>query len=85
MNHILFTAPPRAFSTIGRHIRSKFQPVLSSLSLLALQHPALSHPAEEDSIQHSLDLSFQQAITVSNLDRQIIDNLSRINSALIPR
>ncbi len=50
--------------------------LLGLLSLPTLEHPALAHPAEDDGIHNSLDLSFQQAIAVSNLDSQIIDHLS---------
>lgn len=85
MNHTLFTVPRRAFAAIARHTRSNFQPILSCPSLPELQHPALSHPAEKDSIEHSLDLSFQQAIAISKLDRQIIDNLSRSKAAFLAR
>ena len=73
----ILTAPQRALASIVRSTRSNIQPLLSSLGRTTLLHPALSHPAEEDLIQHSLDLSFQQTIAVSRLDRQIIDNLSR--------
>jgi hypothetical protein len=51
---------------------------LSSSLLPRLQHPALSYAAEDVSIHHSLDLSFQRGIAISLLDRQIIDNLTRI-------
>jgi hypothetical protein len=73
----VFAVPQRAFATIFRTTRTNLQPILSSRSLPRLQHPALSHPAEADSIHNSLDLSFQQTIKVSRVDRQIIDNLSR--------
>lgn len=74
MDRKIFTAPQRAFVRI---VRYNIQPILSSLHLSKPQHPALLHPPEEESIHHSLDLSFHQTIAVSRLDRQIIDNLSR--------
>jgi hypothetical protein len=73
----VFFLPQRAFAMIARRTRTNFQPILNSLGLRELQHPALSQPAEDDSIHETLDLSFQQAIEVSRVDRQIIDNLSR--------
>jgi hypothetical protein len=72
----IFTAPQRALATIVRNTRSNIQPLLNNFSRTALQHPALAHPAEEDSIHRSLDLSFHQTIAVSHLDRQLIDNLT---------
>jgi hypothetical protein len=77
MDRKIFTAPQRALASIVRTTRSNIQPILSSLHLSAPRHPALSLPAEEVSIERSLDLSFQKAIAPSNVDRQIIDNLSR--------
>ena len=77
MDRKILTAPQRALATFVRNTRSNIQPLLNNLSRTALQHPALAHPAEPDSIHRSLDLSFQQSIAVSRLDRQIIDNLSR--------
>ncbi|MGA7155813.1 MAG: hypothetical protein WBY53_03135 [Acidobacteriaceae bacterium] len=52
--------------------RRNSQPTLSSHL-----HPALSYPTDSDSIHHSLDLSFQQSIAISRLDRNLIDNLCR--------
>jgi hypothetical protein len=73
---------PHLFAYSRRRIRVSSRPPLSSWLLPALQHPALSYAAEEVSIHHSLDLSFQRGIAVSLLDRQIIDNLSRIKQPL---
>lgn len=77
MDHKVFNAPQRAFASLVRNTRSNFQPILSHLNAPKLQHPALSYPAEVDLIHESLDLSFQLGISVSHLDRQIIDNLNR--------
>ena len=77
MDHKVFKAPQRALASIVRNTRSNLQPILCNLSFPKLQHPALSHPAEEDCIHQSLDLSFQQATAVSQVDRQIIDSISR--------
>jgi hypothetical protein len=77
MDRKVFTAPQRALANIVRNTRSNIQPLLSSCRRPMLEHPALAHPAEQDSIHRSLDLSFHQTIAVSHLDRQLIDNLSR--------
>lgn len=77
MDQKIFTAPQRALASIVRSTRSNIQPLWNTLSRTAPLHPALAHPAEDASIQHSLDLSFQHAIAVSTLDRQIIDGLAR--------
>ncbi len=68
-------ASRRPLTSAPCHTHRQSLPILSSLRPRALQHPALSHPAEDDSIHHSLDLSFQRAIAISSLDRQIIDSL----------
>ena len=77
MDRKLFTAPQRALASLVRNTRSNVQPLLNRLGRPALEHPALSHPAEDHSIHQSLDLSFQQSIAISRLDREIIDNLCR--------
>jgi len=77
MDRKILTAPQRALATFVRNTRSNIQPLFNNLSCTKLQHPALAHPAEPDSIHRSLDLSFHQTIAVSHLDRQIIDNLTR--------
>ena len=81
MDRKIFTAPQRALATIVRNTRSNFQPLLNSLSRPALEHPALTLPAEEDSIPRSLDLSFHQTIAVTHLARQIIDSLTHTRCA----
>ena len=68
---------PRLVGDSPRFARASSLPHWSSSDLSALQHPALSHPAEADPIHHSLDLSFRQAVAVSHLDRELIDNLTR--------
>jgi hypothetical protein len=68
--------PQGTFAALLRNTCSNLQPILSGLSLPTLPHPALSHPAEPDVIHNSLDLSFQQAISVSRLDRELIDKLT---------
>jgi hypothetical protein len=77
MDRKLFTAPQRALASLVRNTRSNVQPLFNRLGRPALEHPAFSHPAEDHSIHQSLDLSFQQSIAISRLDREIIDNLSR--------
>ncbi len=64
---------PRVFANIPHPPLS-----LSISPLPTLQHPAMSYAAEQTSVHDSLDLSFQRGITVSLLDRQLIDNLTRI-------
>jgi hypothetical protein len=78
MDQKVTSISPRLFANSLYRIRVSSHPPLSSWLLPALQHPALSYAAEDISIHHSLDLSFQRGIAVSLLDRQIIDNLSRI-------
>jgi len=82
MDHKVTSIAPRLFAHSLRRNRVGPRPPLKSWLLPALQHPALSYPAEEVSIHHSLDLSFQRCIAISLLDRQIIDNLSRIQQPL---
>lgn len=72
MNHSAFASQHPSLGP-----RPNSAPSLVLLQPPPLQHPALAHPAEDDSIEHSLDLSFQQAISISPIDRQIIDNLNR--------
>ncbi len=48
----------------------------------SLQHPALSYASEGVAIHNSLDLSFQRAIAVSDLDRHLIDELTRVKPPL---
>ena len=82
MHQKVTSISPRLFANSLRHIRVSSRPPLSSWLLPVLQHPALSYAAEEVSIHHSLDLSFQRGLAISLLDRQIIDNLSRIKQPL---
>jgi len=69
---------PRLF--VKSHWRSRAipRPPVCSWLLPTLHHPALSYAVEECSIHHSLDLSFQSGIAVSLLDRQLIDDLNRV-------
>ncbi len=71
---------PRLFANSLRRTLATSRPPQGNRLLPALQHPALSYgaQAEEVSIHHSLDLSFQRDIAVSLLDCQIIDNLTSI-------
>lgn len=68
--------PQYALAAIVRNTASNLPPNLSSFNPPVLQHPALSLPAEPDFIHHTLDLSFQQTVAVSRLDRELIDNLT---------
>lgn len=58
-------------------------PILTA-SPLTREHPALSYPAEEDAVQFSLDLSYQQSIAISRLDRQLIDNRRTLKPSVPP-
>ena len=78
MDQKVTSISPRLFANFPRRTRVRSRLPLSTSLLPALQHPALSYAAEAVSIHRSLDLSFQRGIIVSLLDRQIIDNLSRI-------
>lgn len=80
MDRSAFTDPQRPLVPSTRPNARQF---LTQLHRCLLQHPALSHPAEDDSVQHSLDLSFQHAVSISTLDRQIIDKLGQAQSVLI--
>jgi len=82
MDQKVTSISPRLFANSLRRIQVNSRPPLSSWLLPALQHPALSYPAEAVSIHQSLDLSFQRGIAVCLLDRQIIDSLSRIKQPL---
>jgi hypothetical protein len=81
MNQKVIAARRRANSP--RLTRVSFPTPLSTALTPALQQSALSYSAEaeEASIHHSLDFSFRQTIAVSHVDRQIIDNLSRLKAA----
>ncbi len=80
MDHSVFSLSQRRLASLSRQALANSQQLLSTLRLPKFQHPALAHPAEDDSINHSLDLSFQQSVAVSHLDRQIIDKLSHDRS-----
>lgn len=77
-------ASPSSQRLLARSTRESARKLLTSLQNHLLQHPALSHPAEDDSIRRSLDLSFQRAVSISNLDRQIIDKLGQAQPVTIP-
>jgi hypothetical protein len=57
LNHTMFTAARRAFAAFGRQTRP---------SLPELQHPALSHPAEKDFIEHSRISPFSRPLRSPN-------------------
>jgi hypothetical protein len=78
MDQKVLAISPRLVANFPRRTQAGARPTLAGWLLPALQHPALSYAAEHASIHHSLDLSFQRAIAISLLDRQIIDNLTRI-------
>jgi len=82
MDHKVLAISPRLVAKFPCRTQVGARPTLASWLLPALQHPALSYAAEHASIHHSLDLSFQRAITISLLDRQLIDNLKRIRQPL---
>jgi len=75
MDRKMVNAPHRALANIVRTTCCNLQSFLSSLHLSAPRHPALCLPAEEVSIERSLNRSFHP--TISHVDRQIIDTLSR--------
>ena len=82
MDQKVLAISPRLFANSLCRTQVGARPPLASWLLPALQHPALAYAAEDASIHYSLDLSFQLAITISLLDRQIIDNLTRIRQPL---
>jgi len=80
MGQTVMTLKPRLFAKSTRRTQTK--PALCALPLPALRHPALSYATEAVSIHDSLDLSFRQDVAVSRLDRQLIDDLNRIEQPL---
>ncbi len=55
-------------------------PMMSHLTVppVVLSHPALAHPEEEFPLDDTLDLSFQHAVHISRVDREIIDQLTEM-------
>ncbi len=82
MDQRVLTVSPRLVAISPKRTPISFSQSMSSWLLPTHQHPALSYGPEEVSIHHSLDLSFQHGIAVSPLDREIIDDLTRIEQPL---
>jgi hypothetical protein len=74
-------ASPRSLKSSTRPNARQF---LTHLHQYLLQHPALSHPAEPGPVHHSLDLSFQRGVSISTLDRQLIDDLGHAQPIIGP-
>jgi hypothetical protein len=85
MHQKVTSISPRLFAESPCRARADSRQPSTCWDLPTLQHPALSHPAEADPIHHSLDLSFRQAVAVSHLDRELIDNLTRPRPVLLQR
>lgn len=78
MGQTVLAVSPRLFANSRQRT---LKPILCAPLRPALQHPALSYATEEVSIHEALDLSFRRDVAVSRLDRELIDNLSRIKQA----
>jgi len=82
MDQKVIAIAPRLFAKSPLHARAVPRRPVGGWLLPTLQHPALSYSTEEVSIHDSLDLSFRQDVAVSRLDRQLIDDLNRIEQPL---
>jgi hypothetical protein len=78
MGQTVLTLKPRLFAHPTRRNQIRTMQVVAPSPTSALQHPALSYATEEASIHNSLDQSFRQDVAVSRLDRQLIDDLNRV-------
>ena len=79
MGQIVLTLPPRLFANSTRRTPIKIRQPLHALLTSVRQHPALSYATEDVSIHNSLDQSLRQDVAVSRLDRQLIDDLNRVD------
>jgi hypothetical protein len=76
MDRKIYAFPHRAFSSSPRNT-SSLAADLSQPILNAPRRLYLYKPSEEELIQRSLDLASQIGIAVSQVDREIIDNITR--------